>query len=230
MQPLIFKDALRRPHPLDDAIPTAVLKILSRAHRYAVRAGMDDWDFAVEVSELRRAHISNSDLRWLLSQNLVKCANEMTSEGKRRFLHAPIASISSTSCFVITEDGLELLESLSPSSQPATILVSSNGVPPLPLLEGEKPVWDPNRRKLLVRGQIIKHFRCPAPNQQVILDVFQATHWPTHVADPLPHCTALCPKRRLHDAIKRLNRHHLLSAIRFSGDGSGRGVLWELIT
>lgn len=76
---------------------------------------------------------------------------------------------------------------------------------------------------------MVKRYRRPALNQQRILDAFQAAHWPTHLVDPLPLQAAHCPKRRLHDAIKRLNRCQLTTVIRFSGDGSGRGVLWERV-
>ena len=76
---------------------------------------------------------------------------------------------------------------------------------------------------------MVKQFRRPAQNQQMILDAFQAADWPTHLVDPLPLRAAHCPKRRLHDAIKCLNRCQRVAAIRFSGDGSGRGVLWEQV-
>jgi hypothetical protein len=37
------------------------------------------------------------------------------------------------------------------------------------------------------------------------------------------------PKRRLHETIKALNGRRLARLIRFRGDGTGQGVLWEWV-
>jgi hypothetical protein len=57
---------------------------------------------------------------------------------------------------------------------------------------------------------------------------FEEEHWPPRIDDPLPKNPELLPKRRLHDAIKSLNRNQKRSLIRFMGDGTGEGVRWEL--
>ena len=36
-------------------------------------------------------------------------------------------------------------------------------------------------------------------------------------------------RRRLHEAIDRLNRNQINRLIRFRGNGNGRGILWEPI-
>lgn len=216
--------------------------MLSQAHCYAEHAGVDAWEFAIEIDEFRRARIGSSELRWLLSQGYAIHANETAPEnGRRRFCQSLSISLNKTSCFTIAKAGIALLE-LSDAAIPPTALesresrtllplriVKSNGDDKRHTSHAEKPWWDAQRRELRVRGQVVKHFRRPAPNQQLILDLFQSAQWPTHLADPLPMRAAYCPKRRLHDAIKRLNRHHRQPAIRFSGDGSGCGVLWALV-
>jgi hypothetical protein len=36
-------------------------------------------------------------------------------------------------------------------------------------------------------------------------------------------------KRRLHDTINSLNRNQKQNLLRFTGDGSGQGIRWELV-
>ena len=78
-------------------------------------------------------------------------------------------------------------------------------------------------------GVVIKRFKWPAINQETLLAVFEEEDWPPRIDDPLPMLPEQNPKRRLHDTIKCLNRHHLQQLIRFRGDGTGEGVRWELI-
>jgi hypothetical protein len=88
------------------------------------------------------------------------------------------------------------------------------------------PVWDEERRELRWGDAIVKRFRVPAPNQELILCAFQEEGWPPHIDDPLPHLHGVEPKRRLHDTIVALNRHRNAEHLRFSGDGRGLGVSW----
>lgn len=228
---------------IDDARQIAALEMLWHAHRYALLANSDSWEFAVEIDELRRARISNSDLRWLLSQDHVAHAVETTASGsKRKFRRIASNAISERSCFVIAESGVALLASIhaarASSGSHAIVSPTFTKVLHCPDEEknnvdfaiGVKPFWDSARRQLSMDGKIVKCFRSPAPNQQLILDAFQANEWARLIHDPLPNRPAHCPKRRLHDAIKFLNRHHLCRSIRFGGDGSGRGVLWECVS
>ena len=123
MNILSFQEALRRDAaPLGDAPLARALEMLWQAHRYAAHAGMNAWDFAIEIDEFRRAHICNSELRWLLSQGYATLANE-TASGvrRRRFRRAPSTSLNETSCFIIAKAGLALVESLD-AALPATAL------------------------------------------------------------------------------------------------------------
>jgi hypothetical protein len=225
---------------LDALLPTAALDILWRAHSYAVDVDRDAWDFAVEIDEFRRANVSNSELRWLVSQELAIQADEIGAErGQRRFRRSKSTSLDVNSCFVISEAGLALLRRMGriPETRPAAPICPfaprqsrrSNGGAGSSSCRVEVPDWNSDRRELCLGGRLVKRYRRPAASQQVILDGFQLSSWPPLLVDPLPLREACCPKRRLHDAIKRLNRHHLCVAIRFSGDGSGRGVIWEFI-
>src|SRR5262245_25376528 len=90
------------------------------------------------------------------------------------------------------------------------------------------PSWDAVRRELRLGDVVVKRFREPAANQEAILAAFEEEGWCEHVFDPLPGgLQPAAAKRRLHDTIKRLNRFHLHSMIRFHGNGRGTGIFWE---
>ena len=91
------------------------------------------------------------------------------------------------------------------------------------------PVWDRERRELRLGGTVVKRFKWPAENQERVLDAFQELGWPGHIDDPLEQHPRICPKRRLHDTLKCLNRKQISGAIKFRGDGTGRGVLLEIV-
>ena len=89
------------------------------------------------------------------------------------------------------------------------------------------PRWDMLRRELFVDGQVVKRFRVPAPNQIAVLAAFQEEGWPPRVFDPLPPDGDQEPKQRLRETIRALNQHQRPPTLRFFGDGTGQGVLWE---
>jgi hypothetical protein len=91
------------------------------------------------------------------------------------------------------------------------------------------PSWDEQRQELRLGDRVVKRYLTPAPNQQLILATFHEEGWPVHIDDPLPPGPFDDPKRRLHDTINSLNRHHKERLIRFVGDGTGEGVRWELV-
>ena len=101
--------------------------------------------------------------------------------------------------------------------------------PPAPPPAGPAipPEWDGLRRELRWVGRVVKRFRVPAPNQEVVLATFQEEAWPPHIDDPLPGAVGVEPKRRLHDTIVALNRHQYQPGLRFVGDGTGLGVRWQ---
>jgi hypothetical protein len=61
----------------------------------------------------------------------------------------------------------------------------------------------------------------------LILESFEEQGWPESIDDPLPVERDIDPKRRLHDAIKRLNRNQRCRAISFHGNGNGQGIAWR---
>jgi hypothetical protein len=89
------------------------------------------------------------------------------------------------------------------------------------------PHWDRDRQELRFGDILVKQFKVPAPNQEIILSSFEEEGWPARIDDPLPPQPNQDSKRRLHDTINALNRSHRQPLIRFLGDGSGEGIRWE---
>jgi len=213
-------------------IKTALTALLE-AIDYGQDLDRTAWDFAIELSCLRRMKLSNSDLRWLVGRELVDHAVEITTTGDadRSFRQPPRLMFCKRACFVLTAAGAALAREIAgresarrraevhePVDQPTLTIAN-----PRPLT----PTWDRNRLELKVGNTVVKRFRVPAANQEAILAAFQEEHWPARIDDPLPPHPEQSPKRRLQETIKSLNRNQKKSMIRFLGDGSGQGVLWE---
>jgi hypothetical protein len=74
---------------------------------------------------------------------------------------------------------------------------------------------------------ILKRFRQPAINQELILLAAEEMNWPEWFDDPLPRRSGVNPKVRLHDTIKDLNRRQIPHLVHFKGDGTGTRIGWE---
>jgi hypothetical protein len=92
------------------------------------------------------------------------------------------------------------------------------------------PGWNPQLRELWYDGQLVKRFRVPAENQELILGVFEEEGWPESIDDPLPPAAGIDCKRRLQATIKSLNRCQIVPALRFYGNGHGRSICWAAAT
>ncbi len=208
-----------------------VLQLLLRATQYADDTGRDRWDFAVELSSLLTTGAGHSELRWLACKGYIAHAVETTLPGDstRCFRPAGELQFPTSTCFVLTDAGAAALayqetEVLSTSLPPSPVVAT-------PRLNGHKPkpIWDHFRQELRVGEFVVKQFKVPAPNQETVLTVFEEEGWPVRIDDPLPPREEQDTKRRLHETITSLNRRQRVRLVRFMGDGSGQGVLWELI-
>jgi hypothetical protein len=97
------------------------------------------------------------------------------------------------------------------------------------LVLGLKPAWEARRRELRVGELLVKRFRVPAGNQEIVLSAFEEEGWPAYIDDPLPMKSEIVPKRRLHNVINRLNGSQLAPVLRFHGNGHGDAVGWQLL-
>ncbi|MEM6468178.1 MAG: hypothetical protein AAF802_01320 [Planctomycetota bacterium] len=216
------------------------LLILAQAYHLSVDVHRDRWQFAVEIDTLLQdADLSKSLCRWLVSKGYAEHANEVTSAGDeaRRFVDGGRLAFGKQTCFTITAAGLSIAEhgprpsqrfsAAPPASTEGGSILNRSLTSRAPVA---RPSWDGERHELSVLGKIVKRFKHPSPNQELVLEAFEEERWPSRIDDPIPQHPDLCPKRRLNDTIKSLNNSQRNNLIRFMGDGTGRGVLWDLIT
>ena len=223
----------------DDCAPgmCRALCELSEAYKCAIRFNVSPWDFAVEIGELWAAGVKNIDLRSLICAGYIEHTQEILfNSGKGRQFHVLGGlSFNDRSCFVLTAAGedfarvacIDCGKRVDRDGQEGPVHAPHN--PRRSLKERVLPHWDCERHELRVLSHVVKRFKSPALNQEIMLMVFEEEGWPPRIDDPLPPQPELDSKRRLHDTIKCLNRHQLNHLIHFRGDGTGEGVVWEFV-
>jgi hypothetical protein len=226
------------------------LNLLRQACTCAQDARAELWDFALEVGKLFETGLSISDLRWLVAKGFVEHGQETSIYGgsHRSFRRGAGFFFDSTTCVVLTLSGAAFVDEFlnKPVVSPHYIL----SIAAAPVADGAtatlnngsladhhrngttsvaiKPHWNEARRELTLNGTVVKRFRVPAHNQQLILSTFEEEGWPDHIDDPLPVSGDIDPPTRLHDTINKLNGRQTKRLIRFSGNGTGTGVFWKL--
>jgi hypothetical protein len=210
------------------------LCLLLEAYHYAQELRRSVWDFAVEIESLRQAGCTNSEFRWLICKGYVDHAPETTMPGEesrafRRQRRPCGLTFSRKTCFVLTAAGFAFARAAVGGllALPQGVAEPAPRADPPPVAE-VKPKWDRERQELRLGDAVVKQFKVPAANQERILAAFEEDGWPVRIDDPLPPSSDQDSKRRLHDTINSLNRNQKRNLIRFSGDGSGQGVLWQL--
>jgi hypothetical protein len=206
------------------------LDLLKEAWLAALSEGQDVWQFAVEIDQLRALGLNYTALRCLLCWDYIEHAQERTTARTTQRIFQPLNTLvlPRRTCFVLTAKGREVI--LEFGSEPAQGDSTSPGesIVGLRSVLGT-PCWDRETCQLWWGRHLIKEFRRPAVNQELVLAALQEEGWPPQIDDPLPPTTDIDPKVRLHDTIKALNRHQLHQVLRFSGDGKGRAIRWNLL-
>ena len=206
--------------PLIDKSLRAGLALLWRAYICADDTGANVWDFALRTSNLYKAGMTSSDLRWMIAKGFAEHGEETSGYGDphRSFRHGNGYFFNDHTCFILTPSGAGLAEHVFPETVRA----------PPATLRTLKPRWNTARRELSLAGLVVKRFRVPARNQETILNAFEEEGWAEHIHDPLPLTQEIDAPTRLHDAINRLNKCQINPLLRFHGDGKGTGVFWKL--
>ena len=208
------------------------LNLLMKAGEYARRVAGDPWDFAVDIQQFRRFRLTENDLRFLVRMKYLDHARESTtsSDAGRVFRSTGSVSFTKRTCFVLTPLGMAVAENvaMAPANgqnhirERAGSLVAVHQTTQLPF-------WDSNCRVLSFAGLMVKQFRRRALNQELVLAAFEEESWPRRIDDPLTPQPCQDMKRRLNDTIKCLNRGQQDLLLHFRGDGTGEGVLWEVV-
>jgi hypothetical protein len=212
------------------------LEPMTAALAYAADLGLRARDFAVEIDAL---DLSPNDLRWLVAKGYLEHLQETTRHKAERRSFRPDGKMifASRSCFVLTEAGLSWLKSARGALHDGNAY-AENGAVFAQRIEWPNgadgavlqiPHWNCDRRELWFGSKLVKQFRQCSTNQETILAAFEEEGWPSSIDDPLTPQPKQDPKRRLHDTIRSLNQRQKHRLIRFLGDGTGQGVIWEAI-
>jgi hypothetical protein len=211
----------------------AVLAQLHDAYDYSRVAGLNHWDFAVEIESLLTIGITTNDLRWMVSQGCVEHACEVTQpeDAARSFLPCRNLDFPPRSRFVLAEPPRSCRDCAGSNERrfcPAAASIDlPDATPDDSAGASPRPKWDSNLRVLRYGSLVIKLYRQPAANKERVLAAFEEEGWPSRIADPLPPHGDQVPARRLQDVIKGLNHNQQNPLIRFSGDGTGQGIIWQ---
>jgi hypothetical protein len=218
------------------------LQLLTNAWRYARDVKADVWEFAVEIGNLHQKGVNNALLRWLEAQRVVDHREEITNLGENHRQFTPGGGrFTDQTCFVITDSGLGYAQAYSHDLKGESLPASPSGKIPQGSFAHPQdaasarnvensPHWDCDRKQLRVVGRLVKEFKLPSPNQETILMAFEEEKWPARIDDPLPPPVLGSAKARLNNTIKSLNRNQKHRLLRFRGDGTGEGILWEAIS
>jgi hypothetical protein len=210
-------------------IPRPGLAILWRSFQYSRDLKGASGDFAVSCHELAECGFTANDIRWLEFRGITTSATQFSQPIPQALSYR---GGSRAEAITLTEFGSNIVGLLlngnsgEQESQPTPVAQQS---PIRRLKQNPLPRWDSQRRELRFDQVVLKLFRWPAVNQETLLMAFEEEGWPARIDDPLSPQQEQDPKRRLHDTIKCLNRNHLHKIIHFRGDGTGEGVIWDLL-
>lgn len=201
------------------------LALLWREYTYAGDIEPGRWTFSLDLGSLADVGLSAIDVQWLLTRGYLS-ARPATHRTPVEGGPAKPGRVDpeGNTCYTLTDAGAAFAWD---------VLTRANGSPRPPAarppVPAAVPCWDVYRKELRFGSVLVKQFRWAAMNQETILMAFEEEHWPERIDDPLPPKADGDAKQRLHDTIKCLNRNHKSPAIRFSGDGTGEGVIWAAV-
>jgi hypothetical protein len=190
----------------------AALAQLGKAFAYAQDLNIDPWEFALPLAHLLDFGVDKADLRWLVLNGYVTFRDRA-----RRFQPGPNAAVSVDPRFLPTEAGVWAAGA------------TGEAAPEIVSFSLQQPRWDSEHRILYLGWNIVKRYKRPSPNQDIVLGAFEEEGWPSHIYDPLPPKHEVVRKLRLHATVEWLNRNQEARLMRFRGDGTGDGICWEQV-
>ncbi len=209
------------------ALLRAYLELLC-AHGEAVDRNAPPNTNPVPWSRFQELAVADELLVWIQYQGHVEHLRLRAGRKRDRFVVSPANSVmpGAGSCFALTEAGERFFNEflaafLAPEDEVAAAARSRLVVGRL------TPSYDGDKRLLAWGAHVLKHFRLPSPNQELLLQAAEEQGWPERFDDPLPPQAGTNPKVRLHDTIKNLNKNQKPRLLRFKGDGTGQKVEWE---
>jgi hypothetical protein len=185
------------------------------------------WDYAVPLQDVTKTGILASDLRGLIDDGVLEHGHEnlvCKSEG-REFDHDGEFVFNATSCFVLSDRGVNLAKSLVGVDDLAQMLISYADQ----LAKMDLPRWDATRRELWVGVELVKRFDGRANQQEAVLQAFEDHQWCECLDSPLKN-----PSRhgstKLRTVVQNLNRNQIVNRIKFRSTSRGKKISWELLS
>jgi hypothetical protein len=173
--------------------------------------------------------VGSEVLFWMLYQGHVEHFRWLATSPDNGPVAASVLTLclSETSAFVLTEVGeafaVAFLENALVPCEEGAFAAAWDSL----LLGRLLPHYRSDRRLFLWGHHVLKHFRQPAQNQELVLRAAEELGWPSWFDDPLPRGGTRNSKVRLHDTIKDLNRRQEPYLIHFMGDGTGTRIGWS---
>jgi hypothetical protein len=223
------------PYALLDLGPSyyAAPMLLLDASELAQKRGLDTWQTAVEIEDLRGAGTTNTQLRRLLDSGLIQAGVETGPTGKepREFLQLPDFTVNfpGKTCFVGTDAGLAWARQLKLQILAGSPVAAGSTFPhpkgisaaptAVPFWDGDKILW--------FLGIVVKEFSKHAWAQIMVLEAFQKPDWPPCVANPFTGPKAL---EQLENAVKKLNQRQVHpQLLRFYLARGGDCASWRIM-
>jgi hypothetical protein len=200
------------------------------AHREASDRQLEPRENPVSLSHFHRKGILDYILLWMRYQGHVDHCQLAGPPDHGRSLDSPQAKpwFAPRSSFWLTDRGdvfanIFLSNALVPEEDDAFEATWSR------LLLGELlPSYDLEDRIFHWGAHLLKWFRQPAENQELVLCAEEELDWPKWMDDPLPRKNGKNSKIRVHNTIKDLNRHQQIAdMVHFQGDGTGTRIGWQ---
>jgi len=195
----------------------------------AIEQEVDPRARPVSWSDFPESEAGSELLFWMLYQGHVEHFRWVADAPYHGSVAASVLTLclSETSAFALTETGAAfavafLEDALVPREEGVFSAAWDNLV-----LGRLLPHYRSDRRLFLWGHHVLKHFRQPAQNQELVLCAAEELGWPLWFDDPLPRRGTGNPKVRLHDTIKDLNRRQEPYLIHFMGDGTGTRIGWS---
>lgn len=164
--------------------PKNALRQLLTAYHYAQQVNRDVWDFAVTIEGLESSGMTESDFRWLACEGIVQHAREVTrlQDSSRQFRPSNQLLFKKRTCVVLTEHGYEVARSLFDLGAvpqdfgdmiklraEEELRLTQEPLASAPCVPFAHPCWEADRHELRLDGALVKQFKWPAANQEIIL-------------------------------------------------------------
>jgi hypothetical protein len=185
----------------------------------------------IPLTTFRRWDIDDDVLLWMLFHDHVdhfKPTSYPNGQGSTSLKRADSLILTDESCFALNAKGADFADSFLADALLPQVEGAFQAARDRLMVGALLPAFQPAERLFTWGDHLLKHFRQPAPNQELILASAEELQWPEWFDDPLPRGHGRDPKLVLHDTIKDLNRRQLETFVHFKGDGSGQRIGWEL--